>query len=156
MLTAFGGGVLHGRGCLTWVPGKPAFTSRVWPFLRFMGLFPKTLTLLGEARFIASRLRRLFLGKSRRSPRYFWSRWVYLVYSPVPGLTLKMFWAILDRLVGRATNTLNTLNAIGDGILLDRGCRTWEPGKPSIHVTRPSLFKPQEAVPLGSNSPWRG
>ena len=41
----------------------------------------------------------------------------------------------------------NMLTAFGDGVLRERGCLTWLPGKPSIHVTRPTLFKPLEAVP---------
>ena len=45
------------------------------------------------------------------------------------------------------------LTTSGGGILHRRGCLRWVPGKPNIHVTRPSLCKTLGAVPLGSNPP---
>ena len=44
---------------------------------------PQTLTHLGGAKYIAWRLRRPFLGKCRRSPRYSCAHQAFLGYSPV-------------------------------------------------------------------------
>ena len=93
--------LIHGSG---WVwPGSASSQSRPndkdsgW--LSFMlgmlrpassslrGPSPQAVTLLGEARFITRCLRHLFLGECWWGPRHFWRCWVYLNYSPAPGLT---------------------------------------------------------------------
>ena len=53
------------------------------------GPSPQALTLMGGARFIAWRQRRLSLGECRRGLRHFWSRRARVDSGPAPGPTLK-------------------------------------------------------------------
>ena len=47
----------------------------------------QALTLFGRVKFITWRLRRIYLGECRQSPRYFWDCWTRLGYGPVIGPT---------------------------------------------------------------------
>ena len=70
--------------------GGLAFASRsqVWHTSSLKKPCPRALTHLGGVRFIAWRLRRPFLGKCRRGPRYFWECRAYMGYSLAPESTL--------------------------------------------------------------------
>ena len=82
------------RGC-RW---SPVFMSRDRPPSSIRGLSPLALAFLGRDRFIASYLRRPFLGEYRRGQRHFWSRQVSLGHGPPTGPTF--------RFVERMTNSL--------------------------------------------------
>ena len=66
-----------GRLALIFGAPRPSSSS-------FWGSSLQALTFFGGARFIAWRLRRLFLGECRLGPRHFWNCCAFLGYGPAP------------------------------------------------------------------------
>ena len=109
----------------------------------------RTVLFFKGAKFIAWRLRCLFLVECRRSLRYFWSCRVCLDYSPVAGTLIKKGLCHIRTYVGRMTNTVDprdrkqrglsrvTRSKTADGLPIHIVINTPHNQIPGISITKP-------------------
>ena len=96
---------VHGSGLVCSGSANIRSTFALTGILEPQEAVPQPLTLLGEAKFIARGLRRLFLGECRQGSRHFLEMPSVSGLRPCVWTHRKRALAILIRLVGRKTNT---------------------------------------------------